>query len=250
MVVDSNVPIVAERAMYSATAGSGTAGTSPQASRSRRRVVPAEGETGPFFDTSSWSPTRTRGGHRHVDVLTDQASRLAQLHVQANAGLTVTWSSRARCRQRRGVDHDHRQQPIIVERAMYWRATAWSGARRTTASASPRRAEVGPGGRAVGTDRRLRPTSCWPTRAPPRRRRCASLPADERHHLVRTHGQSDVALQHRREHAGAELVNESFGALIEVTNGSGSGRALVYNNALGQVWAAGTNAPARASRND
>jgi hypothetical protein len=40
-----------------------------------------------------------------------------------------------------------------------------------------------------------------------------------------------------------ELANESFGALIEVTNGVGIvvERSL-YNNALGQVWAAGTNA--------
>ena len=40
-----------------------------------------------------------------------------------------------------------------------------------------------------------------------------------------------------------ELENEEFGALIEVTNGLGIGveRAL-YSNALGEVWAAGTNA--------
>jgi hypothetical protein len=40
-----------------------------------------------------------------------------------------------------------------------------------------------------------------------------------------------------------ELANESFGALIEVTNGVGIvvERSL-YNNALGTVWAAGTNA--------
>ncbi len=40
-----------------------------------------------------------------------------------------------------------------------------------------------------------------------------------------------------------ELANESFGALIEVTNGVGIvvERSL-YNDALGQVWAAGTNA--------
>ena len=40
-----------------------------------------------------------------------------------------------------------------------------------------------------------------------------------------------------------ELANESFGALIEVTNGVGIvvERSL-YNDSLGQVWAAGTNA--------
>jgi hypothetical protein len=40
-----------------------------------------------------------------------------------------------------------------------------------------------------------------------------------------------------------ELQNEEFGALIEVTNGLGIGveRAL-YSNAVGQTWAAGTNA--------
>jgi hypothetical protein len=39
-----------------------------------------------------------------------------------------------------------------------------------------------------------------------------------------------------------ELANQSFGALIEVTNGVGIvvERSL-YNDALGQVWAAGTN---------
>jgi hypothetical protein len=42
-----------------------------------------------------------------------------------------------------------------------------------------------------------------------------------------------------------ELADATFGALIEVTNGIGifAERAL-YSNALGVVWAAGTNARA------
>ena len=40
-----------------------------------------------------------------------------------------------------------------------------------------------------------------------------------------------------------ELANETFGALIEVTNGVGIAvERAMYSNALGQVWAAGTNA--------
>ena len=40
-----------------------------------------------------------------------------------------------------------------------------------------------------------------------------------------------------------ELAGQSFGALIESTNGVGIvvERSL-YNDALGQIWAAGTNA--------
>ena len=40
-----------------------------------------------------------------------------------------------------------------------------------------------------------------------------------------------------------ELVNESFGALVEVTNGVGIAvERAMYSDALGVVWAAGTNA--------
>ena len=40
-----------------------------------------------------------------------------------------------------------------------------------------------------------------------------------------------------------ELQDETFGALIEVTNGVGiSVERAMYSNALGQFWAAGTNA--------
>ena len=77
--------------------------------------------------------------------------------------------------QRRGVD-DHRGQPADHRRARDVLAgqRACSGARRTTASASPRRARSGAwrkGGPA--RTRRSRPTSCWPTRTRRPRRRCA-----------------------------------------------------------------------------
>jgi hypothetical protein len=40
-----------------------------------------------------------------------------------------------------------------------------------------------------------------------------------------------------------ELANEDFGALVEVLNGVGiSVERAMYSNALGQFWAAGTNA--------
>ena len=43
--------------------------------------------------------------------------------------------------------------------------------------------------------------------------------------------------------AAPELQNEEFGALIEVTNGLGIGvERAMYSNALGQTWAASTNA--------
>jgi hypothetical protein len=43
--------------------------------------------------------------------------------------------------------------------------------------------------------------------------------------------------------AAPELQDETFGALIEVTNGVGiSVERAMYSDALGQVWAAGTNA--------
>jgi len=39
-----------------------------------------------------------------------------------------------------------------------------------------------------------------------------------------------------------ELVDETFGALIEVSGMPISVERAMYSNALGQVWAAGTNA--------
>ena len=40
-----------------------------------------------------------------------------------------------------------------------------------------------------------------------------------------------------------ELQNEEFGAVVEVTNGVGiSVERAMYSDALGQIWAAGTNA--------
>ena len=251
MVVDSNVPIVAERAMYFGTArfwdgGHESAGVSEPSAN----WFLAEGATGSFFDTfilvANPNPTPTNVA---MTFLTDQGQSIVRNYtVAANARLTVNMEEREPVAgQRRGVDDD-RGEPADHRRARDvlagQRRCEWT--RRTTASASPRRARSGAWRKgASARTRRSRPTSCSPTRARRRRRRCGSptcaRPARRSSGPTRsTRRRASTSTSNGRV---PELANESFGALIEVTNGVGIvvERSL-YNDALGQVWAAGTNA--------
>ena len=124
MVVDSNVPIVAERAMYFGTArfwdgGHESAGVSEPSAT----WFLAEGATGSFFDTfvlvANPNPTPT---DVVMTFLTDQGQSIVRNYtVAANARLTVNMEEQSPLLANAAASTTIvASQPIIVERAMYW----------------------------------------------------------------------------------------------------------------------------------
>ena len=250
MVVDANIPIIAERSMYLGTArlwdgGHESAGVSAPATS----WFLAEGATGAFFDTFVLvaNPNATPA-HVVLTFLTDLGQAIVKPYtVAANARLTVNMEGEspllANAAASTTVTSD---QPIIVERAMYWpgNGLAWSEAHNSFGATSTGTRWGLAEGR-VGTARAF---ATYILLANPSTTQAAAV----RVTFLRTNGTTVV-----RTYAVApttrfnidvntsvpELADESFGALIEVTNGVGIvvERSL-YNNALGQVWAAGTNA--------
>ena len=206
MVVDSNVPIVAERAMYFGTArfwdgGHESAGVSEPSAA----WFLAEGATGSFFDTfvliANPNPTPTDVVLR---FLTDQGQSIVRnFTVAANARLTVNMEEREPAAgQRRGVD-DHRGQPADHRRARDVLAGQRAGVERGAQQLRRHRDghEVGPGGRAFGHGQGVR--DLHPAGQPQPDDRGAGardLPANGRGaHRADLHGEPDLALQHRRE---------------------------------------------------
>jgi len=250
MVVDSNVPIVAERAMYFGTArfwdgGHESAGVSePSAS-----WFLAEGATGPFFDTfilvANPNPTPANVA---MTFLTDQGQSIVRTYtVQANARLTVNMELQSPLLANAAASTTiTANQPIIAERAMYWPGNGgeWSEAHNSfgvTATGTKWGLAEG----RVGTDKAFATYILLanPSTTTAAQVRVTYLRANGttivRTYTVNPTSRFNIDVNSRVP----ELVNESFGALIEVTNGVGIvvERSL-YNNALGQVWAAGTNA--------
>jgi hypothetical protein len=250
MVVDSNVPIVAERSMYFSTqrfwdGGHESAGV-PEPATS---WFLAEGATGSFFDTfvlvANPNPTPTTVT---MTFLTDQGQSIVKTYnVAANARLTVNMEGESPLLVNAAASTTvSATQPIIVERAMYWPGNGleWSEAHNsfgTTATGTRWGLAEGRlgGDKAFATYILLANPS--PTQA-----------AQVRVTYLRNNGTTIVrtytvnpSTRFNIDVGGRvpELNNESFGALIEVTNGVGIvvERSL-YNNALGQIWAAGTNA--------
>ena len=137
-------------------------------------------------------------------------------------------------------------QPIIVERSMYWPGTGaqWSEAHNSfgvTATGTKWGLAEG----RSGTDKAFvtfillanpNPTTAAQVRVSYLRPTGAPI---VRTYTVNPNSRFNIDVNSRVP----ELANQSFGALIEVTNGVGIvvERSL-YNDALGQVWAAGTNA--------
>ncbi len=250
MVVDSNVPIVAERAMYFGTArfwdgGHESAGVSePSAS-----WFLAEGATGAFFDTfilvANPNPTAATVT---MTFLTDQGQSIVRNYtVQANARLTVNMEIESPLLANVAASTTiTATQPIIVERAMYWPGNGleWSEAHNSfgvTATSTKWGLAEG----RVGTDKAFATYILLanPSTTTAAQVRVTFLKANGAPivttYTVNPTSRFNIDVNSRVP----ELVNESFGALIEVTNGVGIvvERSL-YNNALGQVWAAGTNA--------
>jgi uncharacterized delta-60 repeat protein len=250
MVVDADVPIVAERAMYFGTARfwdgghESTGVAAPSAS-----WFLAEGATGAFFDTfilianPNPSPTTVT-----LTFLTDLGQSIVRTHtVAANARLTVNMEGESPLLANASASTTvTATQPIVVERAMYWPGNGlqWSEAHNSFGvTATSTRWGLAEG--RVGTTRAF---ATYILLANPSTTTAAQVQVTYlttsgtpivRTHLVNPTSRFNIDVNGQVP----ELAGQSFGALIEVTNGVGIvvERSL-YNNALGQVWAAGTNA--------
>ena len=209
----------------------------------------AEGATGPFFDTFVLvgNPAAT-AANIVMTFLTGAGETVTRnFTVPGNGRLTVNIETQDPSLANVAVSTTvTSNQPVIVERPCTGRARGWSGMRRTMPSAAP---ELAPGGAwrkgASAWRRALKATSCWPTRTRHRRPTCGitflrAVGAT----VVKTYTVNPTTrFSVQVSTMAPELVNETFGALIEVTNGVGiTVERAMYSNALGQVWAAGTNA--------
>jgi hypothetical protein len=251
IVVDATIPIIAERAMYFGTrrfwdGGHESAGV-PRLSTS---WFHAEGATGAFFDTyilvgnPNPQPTNVTFTWLRDDgiVVTKTKS------IGANARLTVNVESEDPLLANTAVSTTVSSSlPVISERAMYWPGgfSEWEEAHNSFGVTSTRTKWGLAEGR-VGTARNYETyillangnaTAAAVTIAFLRKMgapvvKTFTVPASSRFNV---HVNSMVP----------ELLNEEFSAVINVTNGQPIAveRAL-YWDALGTVWAGGTNATA------
>ena len=183
-----------------------------------------------------------------MTFLTDQGQAIAKnFTVAANARLTVNMEGESPLLANAAASTTVTSNvPIIVERAMYWPGNGleWSEAHNSFGVTSTGTRWGLAEGR-VGSDRAF---ATYILLANPSTTQAANV----RVTYLRANGTTVVKTYTVNPSTRfnidvnsrvPELVNESFGALIEVTNGVGIvvERSL-YNNALGQTWAAGTNA--------
>ncbi len=250
IVVDSTVPIIAERAMYFGTArfwdgGHEAAGVSDAATT----WLLAEGATGPFFETfvlvgnPNPSPANVT-----MKFLTDGGVTIErQFSIAASSRLTVNIETQDAALANAAVSTAITADvPVVAERAMYWPGppSTWHEAHNsfgTTAVGTKWGLAEGRVGLAQGFDTYILLANASPSQAAQVRITYlrANGTAVQKTYTVNPTSRLNV-------HVNVdvpELANETFGALIESTNGVGIvvERAL-YSNALGAVWAAGTNA--------
>lgn len=248
IVVDSNAPIIAERAMYWSaggtfwTGGHESAGVSAPATR----WFHAEGATGPLFDTyillgnpnSSSTPVRVTfllpDGSSVVKpkVLPPQSRTTIPVELEdvrlANTPVSVT------------VEAD---LPIISERAMYWPDALWQEAHNSFGQTETALRW----GVADGCQGGARAHDTYILVANP-----GSSNAAVRVTFMREHGTPVVktftvtATSRFNVSVGAEapeLTGECFGAVVESTNGVPIAvERATYWDALDAWWAGGTNA--------
>ena len=249
IVVDATAPIIAERAMYFGTArlfdGGHEATGVPSGAQS---WFLAEGATGPFFETfiliGNPNPAAATAV---VTFLTDSGLTVVRNKtIPANGRLTINIEAEDPQLANAAVSTAVvASQPVVVERAMYWPGppSTWAEAHNSFGSTFVS-AKWGLAEGRVGMDHGF---ETYILLANPN-----TTAANVRITFLRANGSTVVKTftvnPSSRFNVGVssavpELQNEEFGALIEVTNGLGIGveRAL-YSNALGQVWAAGTNA--------
>jgi hypothetical protein len=251
IVVDSSAPIIAERSMYFGTSrfwdgGHESAGV-PEASNS---WFLAEGATGPFFETFILVGNPNNAvANVTLTFLTNTGATVARsFAIPANGRLTVNIETQDPSLANVAVSTTVVSDvPVVAERAMYWPGppTNWYEAHNSfgTTAVGTRwglaEGRVGLG-RAFQTYILLANTN--------------TTAAQVRVTFLRSNGTTLVRnytvnpttrLNVHVNSVAPELVDESFGALIEVTNAVGiSVERAMYSDALGATWAAGTNAVA------
>ena len=250
IVVDANIPVIAECSMYFGTkrfwdGGHESAGVSEPATT----WFLAEGATGPFFDTfilvANPNPAQA---HITMNFLTDQGQTVTKTYtVAANARLTVNPEVESPLLANAAVSTTVTSDlPTIVERSMYWagNGTEWFEAHNSFGLATLGTKWGLSEGR-VGTDRAF---ATYILLANPSTTQAANVQVT----YLRANGGTVVKTYTVNPSSRfnidvvsrvPELQNESFGAVIEVTNGVPIAvERSLYNNSNGEIWAAGTNA--------
>ena len=249
IAVDASTPIVAERSMYFGTArlfdgGHESAGVPAGATS----WFLAEGATGPFFETfvlvgnPNPSPANltmtflTDGGQTVVRHKTVAASGRLTVNIEtedpllANAAVATSIVA---------------DQPVVAERAMYWPGppSTWAEAHNSfgaTTLALKWGLSEGRVGMAGGFQTYILLANPNPVAVTG----LITFLRGSGAPIVKTFTVNPTSrLNVAVSTAVPELADEAFGALIEVTNDVPiSVERAMYSNALGQIWAAGTNA--------
>ena len=249
IVVDATGPIIAERAMYFGTARLFDGGhESTGVSEGATSWFLAEGATGPFFETFVLvgNPNPVAANVTFTFLTGTGQTVVRSRIVPANGRLTVNVEQEdPHSRQRRRLDDDRVG------------SAGDRGARNVLARAavhvgrSPQQLRLDRLVHAVGPGRRPRRhgpgfPDLHPAGEPRRdgRQRPDHIPAAERlDGSEDLHGRADVTLQRRCQQRRARTPERGLRGLIEVMNGVGiSVERAMYSDALGQTWAAGTNA--------
>jgi RTX calcium-binding nonapeptide repeat (4 copies) len=249
IVVDADAPILAERAMYFGTArlfdgGHESAGVPAGATS----WFLAEGATGSFFTTFVLvGNPNPAPANVTMTFLTDGGQTVVRNKVvPANGRLTVNIATEDPILASAAVSTTvTADQPVVAERAMYWPGTpaTWAEAHNSFGATT-----LGTKwGLAEGRVGMAQAFQTYILLANP-----SGSTANVRITFLRADGTTVVKtfavnptsrFNVHVNSAAPELVNEAFGALIEVTNAVGiSVERAMYSDALGQIWAAGTNA--------
>ena len=249
IVVDATTPIIAERAMYFGTARLFDGGhESTGAPAGAQAWFLAEGATGPFFETFVLiGNPNPADATVVVTFLTDGGQTVVRnTTVPANGRLTINIESEDPILANAAVSTAVvASQPVVVERAMYWPGppSTWAEAHNSFGSTVVS-ARWGLAEGRVGMDHGFETYILLAnTNTTAANVQITFLRANGstvvKTFTVNPSSRFNVAVSG----AAPELQNEEFGALIEVTNGLGIGvERAMYSNALGEVWAAGTNA--------
>ena len=249
IIVDATTPIIAERAMYFGTARLFDGGhESTGVPAGAQSWFLAEGATGPFFETFVLiGNPNPADATVVVTFLTDGGQTVVRNKtVPANGRLTINIEAEDAILANAAVSTAVvASQPVVVERAMYWPGppSTWAEAHNSFGSTVVS-ARWGLAEGRVGMDHGFETYILLAnTNTTAANVQITFLRANGstvvKTFTVNPSSRFNVAVSG----AAPELQNEEFGALIEVTNGLGIGvERAMYSNALGQVWAAGTNA--------
>ena len=250
-VIDSDAPIISERAMYFGTArfwdgGHDSAGVT---SASTHWYL-AEGATGPYFDTYVLvaNPNDASAAVTFTFLRPDGATFTTIRTVEALSRLTVAIEDLDPALGNTAVSTTVTSSlPVVVERAMYWpgSATTWAEAHNSFGSVETGTRWGLAEGRAGGPESFETYILVTNTSSGTADVKVTFLRTDgpplERYYTVQPSSRFDVAVGV----SDAELEGMQFGAVIESLNGAllAVERAM-YWNAIGNAWAGGTNASA------